>query len=75
MNSNGPFDDHDGHEPTKPAGPGESPTGRNFAAGMTGGVGYVHDSQGSMPINCNCETVDLEPMGSVGAQMGPVIGA
>jgi glutamate synthase (NADPH) large chain len=34
-------------------------TGRNFAAGMSGGVAYVLDPDGSFPLNCNSEMVDL----------------
>src|SRR5262249_53569249 len=29
------------------------PTGRNFAAGMSGGVAYVLDEDGSFPARCN----------------------
>src|SRR6185295_16650685 len=29
------------------------PTGRNFAAGMSGGVAYVLDQNGTFPIRCN----------------------
>ena len=36
------------------------PTGRNFAAGMSGGVAYVFDPDGSFPARCNCGMVDLE---------------
>ena len=36
-------------------------TGRNFAAGMSGGVAYVLDS-GGFAIRCNQEMVDLEPL-------------
>ena len=28
------------------------PTGRNFAAGMSGGVAYVHDPEGAFPERC-----------------------
>lgn len=35
-------------------------TGRNFAAGMSGGVAYVLDRDGDFRIRCNLETVDLE---------------
>jgi len=35
-------------------------TGRNFAAGMSGGVAYVLDTDGSFPRRCNREMVDLE---------------
>ncbi len=36
------------------------PTGRNFAAGMTGGVAYVFDESGEFGRRCNTGTVDLE---------------
>jgi glutamate synthase domain-containing protein 2/glutamate synthase domain-containing protein 1/glutamate synthase domain-containing protein 3 len=36
------------------------PTGRNFAAGMSGGVAYVLDPDGAFPDRCNQEMVDLE---------------
>ena len=36
------------------------PTGRNFAAGMSGGVAYVWDPQNSFNVRCNTETVELE---------------
>jgi glutamate synthase (NADPH/NADH) large chain len=38
-------------------------TGRNFAAGMSGGVAYVLDTDGSFGLNCNIDMVDLEPLG------------
>jgi len=36
------------------------PTGRNFAAGMSGGVGYIWDPLGEFPSKCNMEMVGLE---------------
>ena len=36
------------------------PTGRNFAAGMSGGVAYVYDPHGNLASNLNTEMVDLE---------------
>jgi len=36
------------------------PTGRNFAAGMSGGVAFVYDPDNSFPQRCNTEMVDLE---------------
>ncbi len=36
------------------------PTGRNFAAGMSGGVAYVHDPDGKFLVNCNLDLVELE---------------
>ena len=38
------------------------PTGRNFAAGMSGGVAYVLDECGSFAKRCNMAMVDLEPV-------------
>ena len=38
------------------------PVGRNFAAGMSGGVSYILDEKGIFPALCNKETVDLEPL-------------
>ncbi len=35
------------------------PTGRNFAAGMSGGVAYVYDPQRSFDYFCNMEMVEL----------------
>ncbi|MBF2078846.1 MAG: glutamate synthase large subunit [Synechococcales cyanobacterium T60_A2020_003] len=37
-------------------------TGRNFAAGMSGGVAYVLDEQGDFANHCNCQMVDLESL-------------
>jgi glutamate synthase domain-containing protein 2/glutamate synthase domain-containing protein 1/glutamate synthase domain-containing protein 3 len=36
------------------------PTGRNFAAGMSGGVAYVLDEKNEFHARCNQEIVDLE---------------
>ena len=38
------------------------PTGRNFAAGMSGGVAYVFDQDGVFPGKCNRQMVDLDPL-------------
>ncbi len=38
------------------------PTGRNFAAGMSGGIAYVWDVQGLLQKNCNPGMVDLFPV-------------
>jgi glutamate synthase (NADPH/NADH) large chain len=35
-------------------------TGRNFAAGMSGGIAYVYDPDGSFIALCNLAQVDLE---------------
>jgi glutamate synthase domain-containing protein 3 len=38
-------------------------TGRNFAAGMSGGIAYVYDEQGDFSTRrCNKASVDLEPL-------------
>jgi glutamate synthase (ferredoxin) len=37
-------------------------TGRNFAAGMSGGVAYVLDEAGDFPTRCNKELVGLEKL-------------
>ncbi len=37
-------------------------TGRNFAAGMSGGIAYVLDSEGTFERRCNMAMVDLEPI-------------
>nr|WP_241558490.1 glutamate synthase large subunit [Paracnuella aquatica] len=39
-------------------------TGRNFAAGMSGGIAYVYDVTGNFATLCNNEMVDLDPVGS-----------
>jgi len=36
------------------------PTGRNFAAGMSGGIAYILDADGSFHTHCNLDMVDLE---------------
>jgi len=38
------------------------PTGRNFAAGMSGGIAYVYDPENNFSINCNKEMVDFDPL-------------
>ncbi|MDP6984567.1 MAG: glutamate synthase large subunit, partial [Candidatus Latescibacteria bacterium] len=38
------------------------PTGRNFAAGMSGGIAYVYDEAGEFAGHCNTEMVDLLPL-------------
>jgi len=37
-------------------------TGRNFAAGMSGGIAYVLDEDGLFASRVNTETVDLDPL-------------
>jgi glutamate synthase (NADPH/NADH) large chain len=38
------------------------PTGRNFAAGMSGGIGYVWDPEGKLESLYNPELVELEEL-------------
>ncbi|MEO8539052.1 MAG: glutamate synthase large subunit [bacterium] len=38
------------------------PTGRNFGAGMSGGIAYVFDEDGTFPSRCNLEMVGLEAL-------------
>jgi glutamate synthase domain-containing protein 3 len=38
------------------------PTGRNFAAGMSGGIAYIWDEHGDFNSKCNMGTVDLDPV-------------
>ncbi|HND50816.1 MAG TPA: glutamate synthase large subunit [Pirellulaceae bacterium] len=42
------------------------PTGRNFAAGMSGGVAYVLDPDNEFLTRCNLGTVELEKVESAG---------
>ena len=37
-------------------------TGRNFAAGMSGGIAYVLDDDGTFARRCNPDMVDLDPL-------------
>jgi glutamate synthase (NADPH) large chain len=37
-------------------------TGRNFAAGMSGGIAWVYDINGTFRDRCNLEMVDLDPL-------------
>jgi glutamate synthase (NADPH/NADH) large chain len=37
-------------------------TGRNFAAGMSGGIAYVYDPDGEFEEKCNMAMVSLEPV-------------
>jgi glutamate synthase (NADPH/NADH) large chain len=38
------------------------PTGRNFAAGMSGGIAWVYNPDNAFAENCNTEMVDLDPL-------------
>jgi len=37
-------------------------TGRNFAAGMSGGIAFVYDPDGTFARRCNRDMVDLKPL-------------
>jgi glutamate synthase (ferredoxin) len=37
-------------------------TGRNFAAGMSGGIAYVYDPSGDFKTRCNTAMVSLQPL-------------
>jgi glutamate synthase (ferredoxin) len=37
-------------------------TGRNFAAGMSGGIAYVFDERDEMSMKCNMDMVSLQPL-------------
>ena len=43
-------------------------TGRNFAAGMSGGIAYIYDEDGSFAHKCNLSMVTLESVLSVADQ-------
>jgi glutamate synthase (NADPH/NADH) large chain len=43
-------------------------TGRNFAAGMSGGIAYIYDVKGQFASMCNKEMVDLDPVDAEDAQ-------
>jgi glutamate synthase (ferredoxin) len=44
-------------------------TGRNFAAGMSGGIAYVLDEAGDFQGRCNHGMVDVEPLDAAGADL------
>jgi glutamate synthase (NADPH) large chain len=47
-------------------------TGRNFSAGMSGGIAYVLDLHGEFVKRCNTAMVDLEPVLTESEQQGKV---
>ncbi len=49
-------------------------TGRNFAAGMSGGVAYVYDDDGHFAGRCNTAMVGLEKVVPREEQAGPAVG-
>jgi len=44
------------------------PTGRNFAAGMSGGIAYVYDAAATFAARCNRDMVDLLPLDDADAR-------
>jgi glutamate synthase (NADPH/NADH) large chain len=53
-------------------------TGRNFAAGMSGGIAYVYDEDGMFEKRCNLSMVALEKSaarGRAGLTTAPAIAA
>jgi glutamate synthase (NADPH/NADH) large chain len=44
-------------------------TGRNFAAGMSGGIAFVYDVKAQFATLCNKEMVDLDPLTAEDAQV------
>jgi glutamate synthase (NADPH/NADH) large chain len=38
------------------------PTGRNFAAGMSGGIAYINDANKDFAKKCNLEMIDLDEL-------------
>jgi glutamate synthase (ferredoxin) len=49
------------------------PTGRNFAAGMSGGIAYVLDEEGNFARRCNQALVDLGPITDDGEQVRELV--
>ncbi|WP_263489807.1 glutamate synthase-related protein [Deinococcus multiflagellatus] len=50
-------------------------TGRNFAAGMSGGVAYVYDADGTFAQRCNLSMVGLHPVLPEQEQLAQTTGA
>lgn len=48
-------------------------TGRNFAAGMSGGVAFVYDEDGKFAERCNTSMVSLEKVVSTAEQAGEAV--
>jgi len=44
--------------------------GRNFAAGMSGGIAYVHDPEAVLKSRCNLDSVELEGIAPPGSSWG-----
>jgi glutamate synthase (NADPH/NADH) large chain len=45
------------------------PTGRNFAAGMSGGIAYMLDDERTLAGRCSRAMVDLEPLDAEGEEL------
>jgi glutamate synthase (NADPH/NADH) large chain len=44
------------------------PTGRNFGAGMSGGIAYVWAPKGDFAAQCNLDMIDLDPLDTADEQ-------
>ncbi|MGX5818201.1 glutamate synthase large subunit [Chitinophaga lutea] len=42
-------------------------TGRNFGAGMSGGIAYIYDVKGVFASRCNLDMIDLDPLSEADA--------
>ncbi len=49
-------------------------TGRNFAAGMSGGIAYILDTAGDFATRCNKQMVELEKLSDYAAEIEKVKG-
>ena len=49
------------------------PTGRNFGAGMSGGIAYVWDPDGVLPSRVNAEMVALEDVGGDADELREIV--
>ena len=47
-------------------------TGRNVAAGMTGGIAFIYDKEGTLPVRINLEDV-IYQLQSKGAIVDPCV--
>jgi len=43
-------------------------TGRNFAAGMSGGIAYIYDEDGTFEQRCNLAQVEIERIAPAGSE-------
>lgn len=49
------------------------PTGRNFAAGMSGGIAYVFDEDGTFENHCNKDMVIIEALNSINQEQIDIV--